>query len=174
MTPNLSEGADKLPICSLLIERSWKRHLMCLVCFTLGVKMGLFSKKEIEYLREQELGRIATVSRAQFPHVVPVAFATDGENLFVNMEYGSKKARNTRENPRVSHVVDDAPSWGKFHGVLVGGTAEMISSGKLHQIGRDHIYEKYPKFQETYPIQEGGWSKYILVITPTKVTSWGL
>jgi len=136
--------------------------------------MGIFSQKELEYLREQQVGRLATVSRDQFPHVTPVAYATDGERLYLNIKYDSKKARNIRENPRVSFVVDDFLSWEKIRGVLVSGKAELISRGKLHQIGRDLIYQKYPKYQESYPIEEGGWSEYILVITPTKVISWGL
>jgi nitroimidazol reductase NimA-like FMN-containing flavoprotein (pyridoxamine 5'-phosphate oxidase superfamily) len=42
--------------------------------------MATFSQKELEYLRGQQLGRIATVSRDQSPHVTPVAFASDEEN----------------------------------------------------------------------------------------------
>jgi len=136
--------------------------------------MRIFSRKELEYLRKQQLGRLATVSRGQFPHVTPVAYATDGERFYLNIKYDSKKARNIRENPRVSFVVDDFLSWEKIRGVLVSGKAELISRGKLHQIGRHLIYKKYPKYQESYPIEKGGWSKYILVITPTKVISWGL
>ncbi len=136
--------------------------------------MGIFSQKELEFLRKQQLGRLATVSRDQFPHVAPLAYALDGERLYLNTKYDSKKARNIRENPRVAFVVDDFTSWEDIQGVMVSGKAELISRGKLHQIGRDLIYKKYPKYQESYPIEEGGWSEYILVITPTKVTSWGL
>jgi len=57
---------------------------------------------------------------------------------------------------------------------MMSGKAELISRGKLHQIGRGLIYKKYPKCEENFPIEEGGWSEYILVITPTKVISWGL
>jgi len=134
--------------------------------------MVIFSQKELEYLREQRLCRLATVSKDQIPHVTPLAFATDGERLYVNIKFDSKKARNIRENPRVSFVVDDILSWEIFRAVLVSGKAELISRGKLHQIGRDLLYKKYPKFQEDFPIEEGGFSKYILVITPTKVMSW--
>lgn len=56
----------------------------------------------------------------------------------------------------------------------ISGKAELITRGKLHQIGRDLLYKKYPKYEEDYPIEEGGSNKYILVITPTKVISWGL
>lgn len=135
--------------------------------------MATFSQKEMEYLRGQQLGRIATVSRDQSPHVTPVAFASDEERLYLNIQHNSKKARNIRSNPKVQFVVDDLPSFEEFRGVLASGKAELISNGKLHEIGRNLLYSKYPKYQDQYPIQEGGFSKYILVITPTKIRRWG-
>ena len=140
--------------------------------------MGIFSQKEFEYMREQELGRMATVSRKQIPQVTPLAFGVDEDRVYVNIKHTSKKARNMRSNPRVSFVVDDASPWGKeggvIRGVLISGEAELISSGELHEKGRGLIEEKYPGYEELYGVREDGWSKYILVITPNKVQSWGL
>ena len=136
--------------------------------------MGEFSQKELEYLREQVLGRLATVSRKQIPQLTPIGFAADEERIYSNIRHDSVKARNIRRNPRVSFVVDDSPSWGVHRGVSVSGKAELISSGKLHESGRDLLYEKYPRYEEDYPIREDDLSKYILVITPIKVRSWGL
>jgi pyridoxamine 5'-phosphate oxidase family protein len=146
-----------------------------------GEKMGVFSRKELDYLREQWVGRLATVSNKHIPHVTPVGFAADEERLYSSIKHDSKNARHIRGNPRVSFVVDDFPSWEVIRGVmesgkavLVSGKAELISSGKLHETGRDLIYEKYPRYEEVYGVREDGWSKYILVITPIKVQSWGL
>jgi PPOX class F420-dependent enzyme/OxyR family protein len=136
--------------------------------------MTAFSQKELEYMRKQWVGRLATCSKRMIPQVTPVGFGADEERIYVNIKYDSKKARNIRANPRVSFVVDDFPSWEVIRGVLVSGRAELISSGKLHETGRDLIYEKYPRYEEEYGVREEGWSKYILVITPTKVRSWGL
>ncbi len=136
--------------------------------------MGAFSQKELEYLREQNLGRLATVSRKHFPQLTPIAFSADEERIYSNIGGGSVKARNINGNPRISFVVDDSPRWQVIRGVSVSGMAELISSGKLHEIGRDLIYEKYPRYEKDYPIREDGENKYILVITPIKVRSWGL
>ncbi|MCE7737325.1 MAG: hypothetical protein GPJ54_20720 [Candidatus Heimdallarchaeota archaeon] len=135
--------------------------------------MKLFSQIELEYLQGQQLGRIATVSNDQLPYVSPVAFASDEKRIYLNIGNDSKKARNIKDNPRVQFVVDDAPTFDDFRAILVTGVGELISSGKFHETGRDLLYGKYPKYQEQYPIEEGGWSKYILVITPTKILHWG-
>jgi pyridoxamine 5'-phosphate oxidase family protein len=140
--------------------------------------MGAFTERELNYLREQELGRIATVSKNQLPQVTPVAFGVDEERLYVNIKHTSQKARNIARNPRVSFLVDDASPWGEddvfIRGVLVSGEAELVSSGVFHGNGRELIEDKYPGYEELYGVREDGWSKYILVITPTKVQSWGL
>lgn len=135
--------------------------------------MVTFSQKELEYLKGQQIGRIATTSKDQIPQVTPVAFATDEGKVYMNIQYDSKKARNIRVNPRISFVVDDCPTWETFRGVLISGKAQLILEGKPHQIGRDLLYKKYPKYQKDFSIEEGVWSKYILIITPTKIGSWG-
>ena len=140
--------------------------------------MAAFSQKELEYLKEQLIGRLATVSRRQVPQVTPVGFGVDEERIYVNIKHTSKKARNIRHNPRVSFVVDDFPPWdGTAAGlrqVLISGRAELISSGELHAKAIDLIEEKFPGYEENWGVREDGWSKYILVITPMKVSSWGL
>lgn len=135
--------------------------------------MIIFSPIELEYLKLQQIGRIATVSEDPYPFVTPVAFASDKERVYLNIGNSSKKARNIKTNPRVQFVIDDVPTFEDFRGVLITGDAELISDGKFHEIGKQLLYSKYPKYEEQYPIKEGGWSKYILVITPSKIQNWG-
>ena len=86
-----------------------------------------FSEEEAEYLAENMLGRIATVSRAGQPHVVPVAYRFDGTSISFggwNLER-SLKFRNLMANGRVAFVVDDVVStrpW-RARGVEVRGEA---------------------------------------------------
>jgi PPOX class F420-dependent enzyme/OxyR family protein len=145
--------------------------------------MGAFSQRELAYLRGQMLGRFVTVSRKQNPQLTPIGFVADEERIYSTIKHDSVKARNIRRHPRVSFVVDDYLGHimeNRTRGVSVIGKAELISSGKLHETARDLIYSKYPPDQLRYPPKEEwgdrilGWSKYILVITPIKVRSWGL
>jgi nitroimidazol reductase NimA-like FMN-containing flavoprotein (pyridoxamine 5'-phosphate oxidase superfamily) len=146
--------------------------------------MGAFSQREYEYLKEQALtgarGYIATVSRKHNPQLTPVGYVADEDRIYTNIKHDSVKARNIRRNPRVSFLVDDfvgdigKMSEVKIRGVSVSGKAELISSGELHDKARDIYNEWLPWYEEVAGIREDGWSKYILVITPTKVRSWGL
>ena len=140
--------------------------------------MAVFSEKEYEYLRKEELGRLATVSKKNNPQVTPVAFGVDKGHIYLNIKHTSQKAKNIKRNPNVSFLVDDASPWGEedviIRGVLISGRAELISSDELYEKGRDLIEEKYPGYEELWGVREDGWSKYLLVITPNKTQSWGL
>ena len=149
-----------------------------IVQFVYDGKMATFNGKELDYLKEQLIGRLATVSKKQIPQVTPIGFGVDEERIYANVKHTSKKARNIRNNPRVSFVVDDFPPWdgtgAGLRQVLISGRAELVSSGELHEKGKMRIEEKFPGYEKNWGVREDGWSKYILVITPIKVHSWGL
>lgn len=68
--------------------------------------MSTFTEKEVDYLRTQRLGRIATVGSDGKPHVVPVGFrlAGDAETIEIG-GHGlskSKKAEGALGQFRVS------------------------------------------------------------------------
>jgi PPOX class probable F420-dependent enzyme len=51
--------------------------------------------------------KLATFSRSGTPHVMPVWFVLDGEQLVFTTGAESVKGRNLRRDPRVALVVDD-------------------------------------------------------------------
>ncbi len=95
--------------------------------------MGAFTNEEIEYLKTQRLGRLATVASSGQPHVVPVGFRYNpqldtidigGHNLAA-----TKKYKNVAANPLVAFVVDDVlPPW-RPRSVEVQGRAQAHGTG---------------------------------------------
>ena len=89
-----------------------------------------FSETESTFLKEQRLGRLATVSSSMQPHVVPVAFEFDGSCIYFggwNL-VKSLKFKNILQNNKVAFVVDDLVSvnpW-KPRGVEIRGIAEIL------------------------------------------------
>jgi len=91
-----------------------------------------FSDAEAEYLAENFIGRLATVSPSGQPHVVPVGYQFDGStitfggwNLVRSLKY-----RNLISNGKVAFVVDDIVStkpW-KVRGIEIRGRAEVVAS----------------------------------------------
>jgi pyridoxamine 5'-phosphate oxidase family protein len=79
--------------------------------------MSAFTDAEIEFVKNQRLGRLATVGADGMPHVVPVAVFYDPDAgalvIGANAEFGeavmssSKKFRDAQRRPKVAVVFDD-------------------------------------------------------------------
>lgn len=120
--------------------------------------MERLNEQEIEYLKTQMLGRIATADAKGQPHVTPVGFRYNEETGTIDISgydlLSTKKVRDIRENPKVAFVVDDLASvkpW-RPRGVTIRGTAV--------------IYEEAE--------QSGGFGDTWIRIIPSRVISWGI
>ena len=95
--------------------------------------MNAFTSAEIEYLRNQRLGRLATVNGEGEPHVVPTGFRYNAELDTIDIGghnlAASKKFRDARRTRRAAFVVDDVlPPW-RARGVEVRGRVEVFEEG---------------------------------------------
>ena len=77
-------------------------------------------------------GKLATVRANGAPHVTPIWFVVDGDDLFFNTWHTSAKAKHLTRDPRASLVVDleEAP----YAYVMVEGTVTI--SRNLEEIVR--------------------------------------
>jgi pyridoxamine 5'-phosphate oxidase family protein len=122
--------------------------------------MSPFTEKEIDYLRGQRLGRLATVGRDGSPHVVPVGFrlAPDNDAIEVGGHgiRGSKKWRDLAANPRAALVIDDLERTDPWtpRGIEVRGRAE------LHEEGGERF--------------GSGWDPGWIRIQPQRIVAWGI
>ena len=58
-------------------------------------------------MRGTRTAKVATTMNSGQPHVMPVWFVLDGEELVFTTGAGSVKARNLRRDPRIALVVDE-------------------------------------------------------------------
>lgn len=120
--------------------------------------MSIFTDKELNYLREQRLGRLATVDAGGNPHVVPVGFhynaATDTIDIGGRDLAHTGKWHQAAHHPRVAFVVDDVlPPW-QPRGVEIRAQAELLESGG----------------QELGP----GFGAEIMRLRPVRLIAWGI
>ena len=128
--------------------------------------MGVLSSKALSFLKHHELCRLATASKDAKPHVVPVIYALDGENIIVAIDYGTKKLENLRQNNRVALVVDD---YRPNHAVMVEGECEILERGREYLRLLRILFEKFEVYRR-HPWGEG--ESPILRIKPTKAVVW--
>jgi len=128
--------------------------------------MGVLNTRQLRFLREHEVCRLATASKDAKPHVVPVIYALDGENVIIAIDYGTKKLKNLRENRFVALVVDD---YRPNHAVMVEGECEIFERGKEYLRLLQILFEKF-EFYSKHPWGEG--ESPILKIKPAKAVVW--
>jgi pyridoxamine 5'-phosphate oxidase family protein len=114
---------------------------------------------ELDYLRSQRLGRLATVDASGAPQNNPVGFFVDeatGQVLIGGWQMGkTRKFRNVRGHPSVALVVDDIASVDPWvvRGVEIRGPAEAL------------VDVEPPR---------RGMSRELIRITPERIVSWGV
>ena len=90
-----------------------------------------FTPAEIEYLKSQPLGRLATVSGVGQPDAAPVGFEFDGQYFYIggyNLPATRKYKNVAASNAKVAFVVDDLQSVSPWRprGIRIYGTAEIV------------------------------------------------
>ena len=130
--------------------------------------MTVLDEGDLKFLQSRSLCRLATASRNLEPHVTPVVYAVDGENVIVALDYGRKKLGNLRENPKVALVVDD---YGPNRGLMKQRECEILEKGKDYLRHQKLLYGKF-EFSRNDPWKEG--ESPILRIHPRKCASWGI
>ena len=128
--------------------------------------MGVLTAKQLDFVKAHELCRLATASRDARPHVVPVIYALDGENVVVTIDYKTKKLKNLKENRKVALVVDD---YHPNHAVMVEGDCEVLERGKEYLRLLRVLFDRFEYYRKN-PWGEG--ESPILKIKPVKAVSW--
>ncbi len=111
---------------------------------------SVFTEKELRYLMERSLGRLAFVCSDMQAHIMPVLFEFDGSSFYLsgwNLKY-SERFQDVTPNSKVTLLVDDVDSPRRWvpRGIEVTGEAEAKEKG-------DYLYVR---------------------IRPVEKTSWGL
>ncbi len=128
--------------------------------------MGVLTSKEISFLKAHEVCRLATASKDGKPHVVPVIYALDGENVLIAIDYGTKKLGNLRQNRQVALVVDD---YRPNHAVMVEGECDIFEKGKEYLRLLKILFDRFEMYRK-HPWGEG--ESPILKVRPTKAVMW--
>ena len=83
------------------------------------------------------VARLATADASGRPHLVPIAFAVDGDRLYSVVDAKPKRTTalrrlaNVRENPAVSVLVDhyDDTDWAELWWVRADGRGRVVEAG---------------------------------------------
>ena len=130
--------------------------------------MVKLTTNEADFLKSNEMCRFATASGKGEPHVVPVSYVWDEDHAYIVTDYGTRKLRNLKENPKAAILVD---SGGTRKLLLISGPVEIIEKGEEYRRLYKLFYSKLDWVKRD-PWKEG--EAPFIKVKPTFKTGWGL
>ena len=136
-----------------------------------------FSPQLIHLIDRRRVAHLATADADSVPHVVPICFVRDGDNLYSVIDRKPKSAaatelkrvRNIIANPRVSVLMDHyEEDWSRLWYVLIRGIASILHKGPEHARAIALLRQKYAQYD-----QMAIGDRPVIRVQTTRVVAWG-
>jgi PPOX class probable F420-dependent enzyme len=134
---------------------------------------AMTQEEYLSFLTEgTKTGKLATVREDGRPHVVPIWFVLDGDNLIFTTGESSVKAKNMILDPRVSISVDDQTPPYSF--VTVEGTVSLSENPDEMLYWATRIGSRYmgEEQAEAFGKRNAVKGELLVTITPSKVIAY--
>ena len=139
--------------------------------------MPPLTESQARFLTDARVGRLATADAEARPHVIPVCFAFDGQDIFIVLDQKPKtvaltrlrRVRNILSNPQASLVVDHwDEDWQALRYILASCRAELLT-GEEDEAARAIalLREKYRQYRE---MDLDG--NPVIKLAPQRFTAW--
>ena len=124
-------------------------------------------------LAEARVAHLATVGPGGRPHIVPITFALEGDDIYFAVDAKPKRTtdlqrlRNIRSNPSVSVLVDHyEDDWTHLWWVRADGSARIAAADAQSSRGLELLVTRYPQYQRIRPPGP------VVVIAIQSITGW--
>jgi len=130
------------------------------------------------FLSQPLIARLATCHPESLqPHVVPVWYEWDGEQIWISSFRSTRKIRELDQNPLISIVVDTDSPGRPAQAVVFEGAAELIRDPDLGLQRGLSIYTRYLGAEGAQGAEPQSWlhdPEHLLIrVKPKKVYTWG-
>jgi nitroimidazol reductase NimA-like FMN-containing flavoprotein (pyridoxamine 5'-phosphate oxidase superfamily) len=129
-------------------------------------------------LAEPVLARLATTNpKTLQPHVVPVWFMWDGENIWISSFNSTRKIHELQKNPRGAVLIESKQESSQLTAVLLEGEVELVSHPrKLVSEVASRIYVRYLGEKGILEPEPQSWlvdpENLLIKLTPRRIISW--
>jgi len=123
-------------------------------------------EKIIEFLNQQETGRVSSIDKDGFPQIIPMNFVYANDAIYMHSHPKGEKLENISKNPKVGFEVDQSleflPSYFTsptdasqadtlYISVVIKGKASLVAEPKEKTMALNELMKKYQP--------EGGYEK---------------
>ena len=133
------------------------------------------------FLHQSRVAHLATADAKGAPHLVPVCFTVECENLYITIDEKPKRQdiplkrlRNIQENPEIAVTADRwDEDWTRLVWVMLRGPAEILradvpNDSAEHDHAQALLREKYPQYS-TMALED----LPVIAMRIKRVLSWG-
>ncbi len=113
-------------------------------------KKSILARAVRKFLKEPRTARLTTIGTEGYPHIVPICFSLDGDDIIFGSDDDERKVRNARANPKGA--------------VVIGGEPEQDDAG--YMIQGDLVVEAD---EENSDDEYGDGPKGVIRLKPKKV-----
>jgi nitroimidazol reductase NimA-like FMN-containing flavoprotein (pyridoxamine 5'-phosphate oxidase superfamily) len=133
--------------------------------------MAWSKTKQMKFLSDAPVIRVATVNRKCKPQVTPVCHVVRKGKIYWASDLDAKKLSNLEAHRGVALVADDyKANWHSMGGVMMQGTAKIIKNGPLFLEVRKLLYKKFKVYASNAGFEEG--EAAIIEVTPKTRFNW--
>ncbi len=127
--------------------------------------------KQLKFLSDAPVIRVATISKKGRPQVTPVCHVVWHSKIYWASDFNAVKLENLEHHRWVSLVADEYhANWRNMGGVEAQGKTKIIRGGPLFRQVREQLYKKFKVYRSNAPFEEG--EAAIIEVKPEKMFNW--
>jgi PPOX class probable F420-dependent enzyme len=126
------------------------------------------------YLEKRKVMQVATMGPRGFPHVVPLWFVPDGDELIAWTFAKSQKAKNLERDPRATVALEDGVQYDELRGVMLECDVELTrETDRVAEVGMA-LADRYGGGSEEMKeaFRKQAEKRVGLRFKPSRVVSW--
>ena len=129
--------------------------------------------KKYEFLKSQKILRFATIDKNKCPHIVPVWYIYNRNNIYIGTNTKTQKVKNIKKNKHVSFCVDVGINAPDIYGVMGRGDAELIlEKNKVKTIAKKILLRYFKTLENKSAKELLKDTNCIIEIIPGKFSVW--
>ena len=101
------------------------------------------------FLTDNQNLEVATIGGDGWPHLAPMWYVMDGDHVVFRSFTKSQKIVNLHRNPRLSVLVETGNEYSQLRGVMIKGTANLITDPEYVLSIYGRLAAKYPMINDT-------------------------
>lgn len=129
--------------------------------------------KRDEFLKKQKILHLATLDKKNNPHIVPVWYLFDSKKFYIGTNLKTEKAKNIKNNNKISFCVDIGVNSPDIFGVMGQGIAKLIrDKSDISRIEKIILLRYFKTLDNKSAKDLLEETDCIIEITPKKYSVW--